>query len=373
MSGAGEMGATAPGLMSEPDEAVSVFRRFMELPRYLRVVHGHEALAGTVGEICAQLGFGSVAVASGTGFTRGPAERLAAALSGEALQVRGNATSDVADLAGAPSLTGSDALVAVGGGRTIDVAKSACERAGRPVIVVPTQLTADGIASPVAVIRGESGAFESRHSRLPIAVAVDMDLVERAPAERARAGLGDLLANPCALRDWRRAAAAGREEEVDDFAALLSQVAADLVYATNVMTLGAGEPAPTLLERLLSGLVLSGLAMEIAGSSRPCSGSEHLVSHALDQLHPGTATHGEQVAFGTLLCTLLQGEDWRPARECMAAAGMASALEGFGLTTDQWADLVRAAPATRPGRYTVLDELDLSDDVLRFAIEEVRG
>ncbi len=306
------MGGAAPGLVSEPDEAVSVFRRFMELPRYLRVVRGGHALTGMVQEICAELGFGSLAVVSGTGFTAGPGEELARSLGAEPLRVRGNSTADVAELAGAQQLTGADALVAIGGGRTIDVAKSACERAGRPVVVVPTQLTADGIASPVAVIRDESGAFESRHARLPIAVTVDMDLIEQAPADRARAGLGDLLANPCALRDWRRAATATTGEEVDDFAALLSQVAADLVYATNTVTLGAGDPAPALLERLLSGLVLSGLAMEIAGSSRPCSGSEHLISHALDQLHPGTASHGEQVAFGTLVCTLLQGEDWRP-------------------------------------------------------------
>ena len=50
--------------------------------------------------------------------------------------------------------------------------------------------------------------------------------------------------------------------------------------------------------------------MEIAGSSRPCSGAEHLISHALDDLRPGTAHHGEQVAFGALVTTRLQGEDW---------------------------------------------------------------
>jgi glycerol-1-phosphate dehydrogenase [NAD(P)+] len=367
------MGGTAPGLVREPDEAVSVFRRFMELPRYLRVVRGEEALARCLAEICQELGFSAVAVVSGPGFTRAPATRLAQALGAEALEVAGNSAADVAGLAGQAPVAAADALIAVGGGRTIDVAKSACEQAGRPVVVVPTQLTADGIASPVAVIRGRSGAFESHHARLPIAVAVDMDLVARAPAERARAGLGDLLANPCALRDWRRAAAAGREREVDDFAALLAQVAADLVMGPATASLGRGEATPALLERLLSGLVLSGLAMEIAGSSRPCSGSEHLVSHALDQLHPGTAPHGEQVAFGTLICTLLQGEDWRPARECMAAAGMVRALEGFGLRSEELAAVVRAASATRPGRYTVLDEIELSDDLLHFAIHEVRG
>jgi glycerol-1-phosphate dehydrogenase [NAD(P)+] len=365
--------AVTPGLLDGPDEALSVFRRFMELPRYLRVVHGEEPLRAAVADMSAELGFGTLAVVSGTGFTREPGERLARSLGAEAVQVEGNSVADVAQLASSPALAAVDALVAVGGGRTIDVAKSACERIGRPVMVAPTQLTADGIASPVAVIRAESGVFESRHARLPIAVVVDMELVARAPVERARAGLGDLLANPSALHDWRRAAAAGRDDEVDDFAALLAQVASDLIYATDISTLGRGAPRPQLLERLLSGLVLSGLAMEIAGSSRPCSGSEHLVSHALDQLHPGTAPHGEQVAFGTLVCTLLQGEDWGRARDCMAAAGMERALLGFGLAEAELAAVVRAAPGTRPGRHTVLDETDLSDTALVPVLREVLG
>ena len=71
--------------------------------------------------------------------------------------------------------------------------------------------------------------------------------------------------------------------------------------------------------------------MEIAGSSRPCSGSEHLISHALDSLHPGTAQHGEQVAFGALLATHLQGGDWRGLRDFMRAAGLQDAAAGFGL------------------------------------------
>ena len=100
--------------------------------------------------------------------------------------------------------------------------------------------------------------------------------------------------------------------------------------------------------------------MEVAGSSRPCSGSEHLISHAIDRLHPGTAAHGEQVAFGTLVCTRLQGEDWRAAKSALIDAGMRDAVTGFGLTEDQLVAAVRAAPSTRPGRYTVLDEADLS-------------
>ena len=244
--------------------------------------------------------------------------------------VEANTESEVARLAAEPTLREADAVVAVGGGKTIDVAKSACAVAELPLIVVPTQLTADGIASPVSVIRDADGRLRSGPGRLPIAVAVDLAVVAAAPPSRTRAGLGDLLANPCALHDWHLAAAAGGEE-VDDFAALLSQSAFDLVYAPPPVALDDGPPPAEFLHRLLRGLVLSGLAMEIAGSSRPCSGSEHLISHALDSMHPGTAQHGEQVAFGALLATRLQGGDWRGLRDFMRAAGLGDAAAGFGL------------------------------------------
>ena len=353
--------------------ALSVWRRYMELPRYLRAVKGRVELVSTLEQLTSSLGFGRLAIASGATFTRGLAGALAEDLGGVVgppLAIAANGEADVEALAAAPELRRADALVAVGGGKTIDVAKSACEVADLPVIVVPTQLSADGIASPVSVIRIASDGFESRRARLPIAVAVDLDVIAGASVERTRAGLGDLLANPCAVRDWRLAAAAG-DREVDDFAALLAQAAADLVVGTDVSALGDGRLETPFLERLLEGLVLSGLAMEIAGSSRPCSGAEHLISHALDVLRPGTAHHGEQVAFGALVSARLQGADWPALRAFMVSAGMERATRGFALSEEALAETIRAAPSTRPGRYTVLDEADLSEPALGLILQEV--
>ncbi len=355
-----------------PREDASVWRRQMELPRYLRKVHGRGSLADALRGILSELHFGRPQLVSGPTVTLEFAGALAADLGLEPpLLVAANGQADVESLHAA--VRGADVLVAVGGGRTIDVTKAACQLAGLPVVAVPTQLTADGIASPVSVIRAHSGQIESGRARLPIGVVVDLDFVSRSSPERVRAGIGDLIANPCAVRDWRLAAAAGREE-VDDFAALLARSAADLVYGTDGATiaeLGSGKAESVLLERLLDGLVLSGLAMEIAGSSRPCSGSEHLVSHAIDRLHPGTAQHGEQVALGALVCTRLQGEDWAALRQFLVAAGMDGAVRGFDLSIEQIAAAIDAAPATRPNRYTVLDELTLSPAELRAAVAEV--
>jgi glycerol-1-phosphate dehydrogenase [NAD(P)+] len=322
--------------------------------------------------VARELGFARLCLVSGPTVTLKLGEALAAEL--EAAQeaplcVREYSDPEVEALAAAPALARADAVVAIGGGKTIDVAKSACELADLPVIAVPTQLTADGIASPVSVIQAHGGAVESRRARLPIGVVVDLDVVARSPVETVRAGLGDLLANPSALRDWELAAAAGRDV-LDDFASLLARAASDLAYGTDVRALGRGEIDPDFLERLLQGLVLSGLAMEIAGSSRPCSGSEHLISHAIDRLYPGTARHGEQVAFGTLLASRLRGDDWQALKAFMADAGMERAVRGFGLSEEQVVGAIRAAPATRPGRYTVLDEVELTDGFLRPIVRE---
>jgi glycerol-1-phosphate dehydrogenase [NAD(P)+] len=353
-------------------EILSVWRRQMELPRFLRAVEGGAQLRDTLVAICGELGFSSVCLISGATVTRDLAGRLVDQidLAAGLLVVPENSQEQVDLIAQSPELGTVDAAIAVGGGKTIDVAKSACEQADIPVIVVPTQLTADGIASPVSVIRTRSGVMESRHARLPIGVVVDLEVLKRSPVESARAGLGDLIANAGAVRDWRRAAAAGGEA-TDDFAALLAEAAGDLVSGTDVTCLRAGPLEADFLHRLLQGLVLSGLAMEIAGSSRPCSGSEHLVSHAIDQLYPGTARHGEQVAFGAMLCTRLQGEDWKAVKQLMVSAGMDSAAAGLGLSEEQIVAAVRTAPTTRPGRYTVLDEVDLSDSTLVPIVNEV--
>lgn len=105
--------------------------------------------------------------------------------------------------------SGADAVVAVGGGRVLDVAKLAAARAGLTVIAVPTQLSHDGICSPVAVVPDESGTAQSLGAIAPRFVYLSMPTLTRAPVGSVRAGLGDLMANPLALRDWALAAGRG--------------------------------------------------------------------------------------------------------------------------------------------------------------------
>src|SRR5438105_15387756 len=93
--------------------------------------------------------------------------------------------------------------------------------------------------------------------------------------------------------------------------------------------------SPELLETLINGLVLSGVAMEIAGSSRPCSGAEHLFSHALDRIAASPAMHGTQVGIGTLLMSALRGDDSSSLRAGMARLGLALSGHDAGIEDEE--------------------------------------
>lgn len=342
--------------------------RQIDLPRFLRAVEGHDALHAELREVLERLELSAPLFVSGTSQSAAVCADLTAAAAHRETIVD-NTRAEV-DRIAERLRRDHDAVIAVGGGRPVDVAKAAALAANEPVIVIPTQLSTDGIASPVAVIREADGDVVSERAQLPVAVLADLEAVAAAPASFARAGVGDLISNRSALVDWRLAAE-NDAEAVDDFAALLAACAHLLIENFDLGGLRAGEVSVPLARRLLDGLVLSGLAMEIAGSSRPCSGSEHLISHALDRLEPGTASHGEQVAFGTLVATALQGGDVAQVRELIDAAGMTAALAGFGIPTARLAEIVKNAPATRPGRYTILDHAPRSTRDLRDLLDSL--
>jgi glycerol-1-phosphate dehydrogenase [NAD(P)+] len=118
--------------------------------------------------------------------------------------------------------------------------------------------------------------------------------------------------------------------------------------------------------------VLSGLAMAAAGSSRPCSGSDHEILHAIDHLFPGTAHHGELAGAASLFTSFLRGDAGLAAGidACLTRHGLPRTPADLGLTEAQFAQAVAHAPATRPDRYTILEQLDLDAAGAERAVRE---
>jgi glycerol-1-phosphate dehydrogenase [NAD(P)+] len=259
---------------------------------------------------------------------------------------------------------GFDAVVAIGGGRTLDVAKYAATRAGVPLVAVATNLAHDGLCSPVASLEHAHGKG-SYGVAMPLVLVVDLDYVRSAPPHLVSAGVGDVVSNLCAIADWTLANRE-RGEPLDGLALAFAQTAAEAVLHRRD-TIADDD----FLVVLAESLVLSGMAMSVAGTSRPCSGACHEIVHAVDQLFPGTSNHGELAGLGALFATHLRRDDERfeQMARCLAHHGLALTPGQVGLSDDQFVQAVLAAPGTRPDRYTVLEHLDLAETEVRSELE----
>jgi glycerol-1-phosphate dehydrogenase [NAD(P)+] len=299
--------------------------------------------------------------------------RLGARLSGPRapeVPVDGADQQWASDLGSRARRSGADAIVAIGGGRCLDVAKLAAARAGLTVMMVPTQLSHDGICSPVAVVPGPDGRAESLGAIAPRAVFVSLPTLVRAPADSVRAGLGDLIANPLALRDWALAAERGLED-TNERAWDLSVESFQMIEPFLDGDSPPGGRDPRLLRRLADALALSGMAMICAGSSRPASGGEHEVSHAMDHRYGGRALHGAQVAFGCIVSVALYGEDTAAFRARLERVGLPSHPRDLCLGEDDLVRLLLEAPDTRPGRFTILEDSDLDEGRARALVRRI--
>jgi glycerol-1-phosphate dehydrogenase [NAD(P)+] len=258
-----------------------------------------------------------------------------------------------------------EAVAGIGGGRTIDVTKFAAHMAGIPMVAVATNLSHDGIASPVSSLEHESGRG-SFGVAMPVAVVVDLDRVASGPVRLIRSGIGDVVSNLSATADWELAAA-HTGEPIDGLALIMARSAAEAMLHQP----GSIEAADVITV-LAEALVLSGIAMSVAGSSRPCSGGDHEIVHAIDELYPGTANHGELAGVGALFCTFLRGDARRGEMisECLSRHGLPRTPDDLGLSMAEFTKAVAHAPATRPGRYTILEHLGLDADMAGERVEE---
>jgi glycerol-1-phosphate dehydrogenase [NAD(P)+] len=244
-------------------------------------------------------------------------------------------------------------LVGVGGGKAIDIAKMAADERGCGFVSVPTAASHDGIVSG----RGSVPEGDTRHSVAsapPLAVVADTEILADAPWRLTTAGCADIISNYTAVRDWQLANRL-KNVEYSEYAAALSQMTAEmLVGQADSIKQGLEESAWIVVKALVS----SGVAMSIAGSSRPASGAEHLFSHQLDRLAPDAALHGHQVGVGAIMTEYLHtGNDgkWRDVRDALAAIGAPTTAADLGIDEATVIEALTAAHEIRD-RYTILGD-----------------
>jgi glycerol-1-phosphate dehydrogenase [NAD(P)+] len=260
------------------------------------------------------------------------------------------AVEDVLDRAAAEE---PDFLIGVGGGKPIDIAKMAAEKLSVGFVSVPTAASHDGIVSG----RGSVPEGDTRHSVAaapPIAVIADTGVIADAPWELTTAGMADIISNYTAVKDWKLANRL-KNVEYSEYAGALSQMTAELLRdAAPSIKRGLEESAWIVVKALVS----SGVAMSIAGSSRPASGAEHLFSHQLDRIAPGRALHGHQVGVGSILTEYLHsGEngEWGAVRDALDSVGAPTTAAELELSEAEVIEALTSAHEIRD-RYTILGD-----------------
>ncbi|MFH8617682.1 iron-containing alcohol dehydrogenase family protein [Streptomyces sp. NPDC017979] len=307
---------------------------------------------------------GTLAVAISGGSGRALRERLEPSLPGAHwYEVAGGTIDAAVQLADNIKGKRYDAVVGLGGGKILDVAKYAAARVGLPMVAVATNLAHDGICSPVATLDNDNGRG-SYGLPTPIATVIDLDVIRDAPPRYIRSGIGDTVSNLSALADWELSQRV-TGEKVDGLAAAMARTAGESVLRHPG---GVGDDA--FLTVLAEALVLTGIAISISGDTRPSSGACHEISHAFDLLYPQrAASHGEQVGLGAAFAMHLRGATEQSGlfADVLRRHGLPVLPDEIGFTTEEFVAAVEYAPQTRPGRFTILEHLDLTTDQIRDA------
>jgi glycerol-1-phosphate dehydrogenase [NAD(P)+] len=332
----------------------------MQLPREVVVGNGTLSL---LNEICKKLGF-----CESTLVVMGPDTKSIAC--NAVIDLMSDADMDVsAFIVNSPTLWEVEAVeerikelkpqvvLGVGGGTKIDVAKLSSTRQNIPFISVPTTASHDGIASPVAAVKGLDKPY-SVMAQSPMAIVADTDIIIRSDYRFTASGCGDIVSKFTSVRDWELAHKM-KNEYYGEYAASLSLMSARLITKNaDIIKPGAEEGLRLILEALIS----CGVAMSIAGSSKPCSGSEHLFSHALDLVAPNGSLHGEQCGVWFIMMAYLYDIDWKSIKETLQKTGAPTNAEELGVDPESVIEALVKACTIRPERYTILSTKKLDHD-----------
>ena len=248
----------------------------------------------------------------------------------------------------------TDLIIGIGGGRSVDIAKLCSFNLRKPFVSIPTSASHDGIASPFVSVRGEKP--HSLVATAPLGVFVDVNVIKGAPKKLLASGCGDLMAKVTAVKDWQL----GRDKKGEyygRYSADLASMSAKILIESSPSFSKKGIDARIIVEALIS----AGVASCIAGSSRPCSGAEHLFSHAVDHLEFGVGLHGEKVGIGAIMISKLQGQDWKKIVKTLKNVGAPTTAKEIGLKPKVLAKALTIAQSLRPERYTILSEKKITE------------
>ncbi|MEM0096913.1 MAG: sn-glycerol-1-phosphate dehydrogenase [Conexivisphaerales archaeon] len=255
-------------------------------------------------------------------------------------------------------------VIGIGGGKTLDIAKYVGFKLNMPVLSVPTNASNDGIASPFSSLRGGKYPY-SLKVKPPLGVIADISIIMKAPKGQINSGLGDLIGKITSVRDWYL----GWKKNGEYYGEYASKLALESARHALASAEGIGNLQLDSVKNLLEALISAGVAGGIAGSSRPLSGSEHLITHALDVLAPGLGMHGEKVGINTVFTSYLYKLNWNKIKLSLSKAGLPVSYKELGINRNTIVKAIIMAPTLRPERYTILHQMQLSESKINEILD----
>ncbi|WP_343208890.1 sn-glycerol-1-phosphate dehydrogenase [Anaerolentibacter hominis] len=189
-------------------------------------------------------------------------------------------------------------ILAVGSGTIHDIARYVAHARGISFVSVPTAASVDGFVSSVAAMTWD-GFKTTLPAVSPVCVVADVTVISRAPYRLTASGVSDLLGKYTALTDWKISHLLTGEYICENICRYEMEAVNEVRDAAH----GLREGCEDAYEKLIYALILSGIAMQLCGNSRPASGAEHHMSHLweMEILNPALdAYHGEKVSLGLL-------------------------------------------------------------------------
>ena len=326
--------------------------REIQIPSILKV---EKNLLSRIGGFLADEGINKVVILFGNGLIDMFGHKVMEGMSDsevEVLQYMEMDTVKIDDLVSLdfsfPNTTQS--ILGIGGGKVIDAAKYCGFLRKLPFISVPTSASSDGFSSASASL-----LVEGRRKSVPASIAygifADIDVIRSAPQSFLFSGIGDMVSKITALYDWNFEEECGYGS-INDFAMMISKKAVNSFVRTPFKDIQDER----FIKELLDSLAMSGVANEIAGSSAPTSGSEHLISHALDQMLEHPQLHGIQVGVATYLMSVVQNHRYQRVDTVFTDTGFWDYVKTVGMRRADFIKAIEKAPSVKPFRHTYLHE-----------------
>ncbi len=241
----------------------------------------------------------------------------------------------------------AEIIIGVGGGKVLDASKYISFLNNLPFISIPTSTSNDGFSSSGCSLIID-GKRTSVHARMPFGIIVDIEIIKTSPDKYIFSGIGDLVYKITALNDWKFEEKNNRSI-IDDFAALIAYKSINSIIRIDKINIRD----ESFIVELVDSLTMSGIAMEIANSA-PASGSEHLISHALDKIVDTPQLHGIQVGVATYIMSKVQNHRHEEITKFFKTTGFFDFVKGLRMKTEDFAKAIDLAPSIKPNRYTYL-------------------